>query len=159
RQIKIHGFRVEPGEIESALNRSPEVRESVVVVRVSERAARIVAYVVPRDAAAIDLETLREHVRSSLPSYIVPNDIVRLSAVPLTDNGKIDYDALPEPDQAIEACPDEEPLTTEERTLAAIWRDALRLDRVGVHDNFFALGGDSISAILVIARANQQGVR
>ncbi|XXY54891.1 amino acid adenylation domain-containing protein [Sorangium sp. So ce269] len=160
-QIKLRGHRVELGEIEARLREQPEVREAVVVARDGGGAVRLVAYVVGREAAALDAAALRARLALQLPDYMVPAVIAPLPALPLTANGKIDRAALPEPDRAAapEASGFVAPRNEVEAALAQIWADILRVDRVGIHDNFFALGGDSIRSLQVIARANQRGIK
>ncbi|HEX6371120.1 MAG TPA: non-ribosomal peptide synthase/polyketide synthase [Longimicrobium sp.] len=154
-QVKIRGFRIEPGEIESALSAHPAVREARVVVRQDEPGEkRLVAYVVG-DA---DAEALRAHLRRSLPEYMVPAAFVALDRLPLTPNGKLDEKALPAPEYEGAEERYVAPRTPVEQTLAAIWAEVLRLERVGVRDGFFELGGDSILAIQVVSRARRAGV-
>ncbi|HZI13113.1 MAG TPA: amino acid adenylation domain-containing protein [Myxococcus sp.] len=158
-QVKVRGFRVELAEVEAALLAHPEVREAVVVARAGEDGAkRLVAYVVGPQADA--LPRLREALRQQLPEYMVPSALVPLEALPLTAHGKVDRKALPAPEarpqlpQAFVA-----PSTPVEGQLAAIWRQVLGLQQVGVEDNFFALGGDSISRLQVVAKARQAGLQ
>ncbi|WP_437966992.1 amino acid adenylation domain-containing protein [Sorangium sp. So ce260] len=160
-QIKLRGHRVELGEIEARLREQPEVREAVVVARDSDGTKRLVAYVVGREAAALDVAALRGRLALELPDYMVPSAIVALPALPLTANGKIDRAALPEPGRAgaPQAAGFVAPRNEIEAALAQIWAEILRIDRVGIHDNFFALGGDSIRSLQVIARANQRGIK
>ncbi|WP_394841909.1 non-ribosomal peptide synthase/polyketide synthase [Pendulispora brunnea] len=154
-QVKIHGYRIELGEIEAALAEHPEVRASVVIAR----DARLVAYLVA--APAFSLASLREHLRAKLPEYMVPGAFVQLEALPLSTNGKVDRKALPAPEAVHmeSGTAYEAPRTAVETELAAIWSDVLRMPRVGVHENFFEIGGDSILSIQVVARANQLGLR
>ncbi|WP_394831236.1 non-ribosomal peptide synthase/polyketide synthase [Pendulispora rubella] len=154
-QVKIHGYRIELGEIESALAEHPEVRASVVIAR----DARLVAYVVA--APSLSAASLRERLRAKLPEYMIPAAFVQLEALPLSTNGKVDRKALPAPDAAHmeSGTTYEAPRTAIEANLAAIWSDVLRLPRVGVHENFFEIGGDSILSIQVVARANPLGLR
>ncbi|HEU4456625.1 MAG TPA: amino acid adenylation domain-containing protein, partial [Longimicrobium sp.] len=146
-QVKVRGFRIELGEIETALRRHPGVRDAAAVVRPG--AGRIVAYLVTE--TSIDLDAVRAGLKRSLPDYMVPTAFVPVDAFPLTPSGKLDRRALPEP-----AGVDEEayaaPRTATEEILAAIWADVLRLERVGVHDDFFALGGHSLLAIRLVSR-------
>jgi hypothetical protein len=148
-QVKIRGFRIELGEIEGALRRSEGVVDCVVVAREDVPGQkRLVAYV----AGGVEANALREHLRRSLPEYMVPAAFVVLQALPLTPNGKLDRKALPAPDVA---SPEEEfvaPRTPVEEVLAGIWAEVLRLERVGVHDNFFELGGHSLLATQVVSR-------
>ena len=160
-QVKIRGFRIEPGEVEAALREHPAVRDCVVVAR--EEVAgdrRLAAYVVGRDGAAPDAAELRIHLKQRLPDYMVPAFLVPLEAIPLTPNGKVDRRALPAPGGGAEVKHAyEAPRNRVEQVLAELWAKVLRVERVGIHDNFFALGGDSILSIQIIARAAEQGVR
>ena len=153
-QVKVRGFRIELGEIESVLTEHPAVAQCVVVTR-SEREddVRLVAYVVLRDGAQADAALLREHLRLRLPDYMVPQHVVRLDALPLLPNGKIDRRALPAPSTA----PDEGavraaavPATEEEAAIASIWRELLGVDDVHPGDNFFDLGGHSLLAMRAV---------
>lgn len=158
-QVKLRGYRIELGEIEAALVSHPAVAEAVLLLRQEgEEGPRLVAYVVPRGADP-SVEELRAHLATRLPAYMIPHHFVALAALPLTRNGKVDRGALPDP-QAPPAAPVEAlPSTPAEEILAAIWRDLLRLESVSVHANFFALGGDSILGIQVVARANRAGLK
>ncbi len=158
-QVKIRGFRVELGEIEAALALHPAVREAVVVARpVTGTDNQLVAYVA--HAAGADAEELRAFLRDRLPEAMIPAFFVSLDSLPLTANGKVDRRALPDPRPAAadEPAGDGLPRDATEERLAAIWREVLRLDRVGVHDNFFQLGGDSILSIQIVARARREGL-
>ena len=160
-QVKLRGFRVEVGEVEAVLAQHEAVGEAVVLAREDVPGQRrLVAYVVPaRESVAV--AELREHLKEKLPEYMVPSAFVMLDVLPLTRNGKIDRRGLPPPD------PDERaarrayvaPRNAAERQLAEIWQQSLGVPRVGVHDNFFDLGGDSILSIQIIARANRAGLR
>ena len=119
---------------------------------------RLVAYVVSKDEA-LEVSGVRARLQERLPQYMVPSVIVRVAALPRTASGKVDRRSLPEPDGRPELSGYVEPRTEVEQSLAAIWREVLRLDRVGVHDNFFELGGDSIQSIRIVARATQAGMR
>ena len=155
-QVKIRGFRVELGEIESVLSQHPAVREAVVLAHDKKVPSdkRLVAYVVPGEAQTHDL---RDFVRERLPDYMVPSIFVPLDVLPLTASGKIDRRALPAPDGAQlyrleEFVPPETPL---EEKLAKIWAKVLGVERVGIFDNFFDLGGDSLLGTQVISRINR----
>jgi amino acid adenylation domain-containing protein len=158
QQVKIRGFRIELGEIEASLLAHEDIREAAVVARPEEGGQlRLVAYVVPRDDA-ISLESLREHLDKSLPEYMVPAAFVSIKALPLTTNGKLDPKALPEPDGArpdlgAEYVP---PRNAIEAALAEIVAEVLRLDHVGVHDDFFVLGGDSLKGAVFINRVQER---
>jgi amino acid adenylation domain-containing protein/non-ribosomal peptide synthase protein (TIGR01720 family) len=160
-QVKVRGFRVELGEIELALARHPGVRETVVLAcgdSASER--RLVAYIVSATEPAPAVSALRDDLAARLPGYMVPAVFVFLEALPLTANGKVDRRALPDPsgERPDLAAEFQAPGSAWEERLAAIWAEVLRLDRVGVEDNFFALGGDSILSIQIVARAQQAGI-
>ncbi|WP_437759716.1 non-ribosomal peptide synthase/polyketide synthase [Sorangium sp. So ce1389] len=161
-QVKIRGFRIELGEIEATLEQHPLLREAVVVAReLTPGTKRLVAYLVAREAQTPTLSELRSFLEERLPDYMVPAAFVTLPSMPLTPNGKVDRKALPEPDGlrpeldgAFVA-----PSTPVEQTLARVWTQVLGVARVGVHDDFFALGGDSIIAIQVVSKAQQAGLR
>ncbi|MCP9489463.1 MAG: amino acid adenylation domain-containing protein [Solirubrobacteraceae bacterium MAG38_C4-C5] len=157
-QVKIRGHRIEPGEIEAVLMRHPGVAQAAVIAREDPPdKKRLIGYVVcggdPLDAAA-----LRARVAHQLPEHMVPSAVVVLDGpLPLTPNGKLDRAALPAPDFTA-LTGGAEPRTPAERTLAALFAQTLGLPRVGVHDDFFALGGDSIVAIGLVSRARQAGL-
>ncbi len=159
-QVKIRGFRVELAEIEAVLERHPAVQSCAVLVRGDETGTRrLVAYVVPARGSS-PAEEIRTSLRARLPDYMVPSSYVMLETLPLTPNGKLDRKALPAPDEAPEL--DGEylaPRTPAERTLAEIWSRVLQVERVGVHDNYFDLGGESILSIQIVSRANRAGLR
>ena len=147
-QLKIRGFRIEPGEIESVL------RERVTDAVVVKKDNALVAYVTP------PAEGLRDFLRTRLPEHMVPAHIVGLDSFPLTPNGKVDrraLAALPLEREQQQQVP-EVASTPLEETLAKIWRDVLKLERVGIHENFFDLGGDSILALLAVSRAHDAGL-
>ncbi|WP_447980435.1 amino acid adenylation domain-containing protein [Candidatus Nitrospira bockiana] len=161
-QVKVRGYRIELGEIEAHLRGEPAVRDAVVVLREGpDGTRRLVAYVVPNEDAVLDGARLRDRLSHRLPDYMIPSAVMVLQALPLTPNGKLDRGALPDSEQAGGAEPREytAPRNAIEATLAGIWAEVLRLERVGVHDNFFAIGGDSIRSLQVIARANQRGLK
>ncbi len=173
-QVKLRGFRIEPGEIESALRTSPLVRDAVVVVRPGETTGapdRLVAYVVPAPTstpepagdgqapAALPVGELRLHLGGLLPPHMVPSVFVPLEKLPLTPNGKTDRQALPAPGPAQAADgPRTAPRTDTERRVARIWADVLGIEEVGADDNFFALGGDSILSMQVVSRLRRDGL-
>ncbi len=161
-QIKIRGFRVELGEIEAALHRHEGVREAAVIDREDTPGQkRLVAYVVAEaDAPADLLAALRERLAAELPAYMVPAAFVPLEVLPLSPTGKVDRKALPAPPAEVASVSGYAPPRTETETLlAGIWAEVLGLSRVGIHDNYFALGGDSILSIQIVARATQAGCR
>ncbi|HEY6323324.1 MAG TPA: amino acid adenylation domain-containing protein, partial [Thermoanaerobaculia bacterium] len=157
-QVKIHGIRIEPGEIEAALARHPGVAAAAVVARDEDAGERrLVAYLVPRREAGLDAAAAREFLAASLPRHLVPAAFVLLPALPLTPNGKLDRGALPAPERTRRGA-QVAPRTPAEAALAAVWRAVLGLPAVGVEDNFFAAGGDSIRAIEVVAAARDAGL-
>ncbi|MEU1290955.1 amino acid adenylation domain-containing protein [Streptomyces sp. NPDC005840] len=156
-QVKIGGVRVELGEVEDALRRAPGVRDAVADVRTVAGARTLVGYTVGGDAGDRTLAALR----AELPDVMVPRFLVALDALPLNANGKVERAALPEPDPAARAGAAGSPTapgTPTEEAIAGIWCRVLGLERVGVHDNFRALGGDSILLIHTVAKAREAGV-
>ncbi len=150
-QVKVRGFRIEPGEIESTLLKHAGVCEAVVLAReFGEGDMRLVAYVVGRDGPAPSAFALRDWLKPRLPEYMVPSAFVSLDALPLTQHGKIDRGALPAPD--FSGGNYQAPRTPVEDALAEAWGSVLGIDRVGVADNFFDLGGHSLLATQVISR-------
>ena len=146
-QVKIRGFRIELSEIESVLTRHDDVRECAVLARAEEGGdPRLVGYVIAREAATPTVEALRVHLAQSVPDYMVPSAFVFLESFPLTVNGKLDRAALPAPgaDRAHLAAAFTAPQNELETTLARLWQASLRRDVVGIDDNFFDIGGDSL---------------
>ncbi|HEV2733195.1 MAG TPA: amino acid adenylation domain-containing protein, partial [Longimicrobiaceae bacterium] len=155
-QVKLRGFRIEPGEVEEALAAHPQVRESAVVAREDATGdRRLVAYVVAEQGAAAEAAELRAHLARGLPEYMVPSAFVALESLPLTPNGKLDRRALPAPDFAVAEGRYVAPRTPTEEVLAETWAETLRLERVGVTESFFELGGHSLLATRVISRVRQ----
>jgi hypothetical protein len=153
QQIKIRGFRIELGEIESALRQHIQVIDAVVIVDGKEADARLIAYIVSGSPAPSAAE-LRNHLSAMLPDYMLPSIFVLIDAVPLTPHGKVDRRALPSPIAGNIATAAEyiAPRTPTERELAAIWQELLEVERVGITENFFEIGGHSLSAMRVVAR-------
>ncbi|MCA6113236.1 non-ribosomal peptide synthetase, partial [Bradyrhizobium cenepequi] len=160
-QVKIRGFRIEPGEIAARLVEHGLLRDAVVVAQPDRSGEpRLVAYVVCASEAGLDggelAGTLRTHLDARVPEYMVPSAFVRLSALPLTVNGKLDRKALPAPeDEAYARRAYEAPQGPIEAQLATIWAELLGVARVGRHDNFFALGGHSLLAVRLLSRLSQ----
>jgi amino acid adenylation domain-containing protein len=151
-QVKIRGFRIELGEIEAVLGQHPQVRETVVAARESLLSDRcLVAYVVPDSDTAPLAHELRDYLKERLPEYMVPSAFVVLDALPLTPNGKVDRRALPVPDtfRPELAATYQAPQSDVEKTITQIWQAVLNLDKVGIHDNFFDLGGHSLLMLQV----------
>ncbi|WP_344071128.1 amino acid adenylation domain-containing protein [Streptomyces crystallinus] len=156
-QVKIRGFRIEPGEVEAVLNRHPDVTASVVTAREDRPGnKRLVAYVVAREGSAPDPAELRRRVGADLPDYFVPAAVVVLDAFPLNPNGKLDRKALPVPDLS-GLSSGRAASTAHEELLSALFAEVLGLERVGVDDGFFDLGGDSVMAIQLAAKAHRAG--
>ncbi|HEX8474860.1 MAG TPA: amino acid adenylation domain-containing protein [Pyrinomonadaceae bacterium] len=162
-QVKLRGFRVELGEIEAALSEHPRIREALVMPFEENGSKRLVAYVaVGAEQEAQTPNDLRGFLKEKLPEHMIPSTFMFLDALPLTPHGKFDRRALPAPAEQPRGHETETfvaPRTSIERLLAEIWSQVLGIGNVGVEDNFFALGGDSILSIQIIARANQAGIR
>ncbi|WP_274914307.1 non-ribosomal peptide synthetase [Streptomyces sp. WZ-12] len=162
-QVKLRGYRIEPGEIETVLTADAAVAEAVALVRQDAPGEkRLVAYLVPAagaDAAALAPARLRSLLGAHLPDYMVPAAFVTLDALPLTANGKLDRTALPAPDRAATAVGAHvAPREDDERAMAALWSEVLGLTQIGVHDNFFDLGGDSLRAVALAGALREAGL-
>ncbi|MDQ1039010.1 amino acid adenylation domain-containing protein/non-ribosomal peptide synthase protein (TIGR01720 family) [Streptomyces sp. V3I8] len=174
-QVKVRGFRIEPGEVEAALTAHPGVAQAVVATRRIQDRTQLVGYVVPTDmedsgpgavnslgdldfdlTAAVSARELRRFVSGRLPEFMVPSLFVMLDRMPLAPNGKLDHKALPEPEPTGSAY--RAPGTLAEEVLASVYAEVVGLDRVGLDDDFFAVGGDSIRSIQVVTRARARGV-
>ncbi|MFI8835437.1 non-ribosomal peptide synthase/polyketide synthase [Streptomyces afghaniensis] len=152
-QVKVRGYRIEPGEISTRLSEHPAVREAVVIVRDE----RLVAYLVV-DGELPSTAELRAFVAGALPEYMVPAAFVELERIPLTVNGKLDRRALPEPDASVETSHTfVAPRTPTEERVAEVWQEVLGVERVGVEDGFFELGGDSIRAVALVGALRAAG--
>jgi nonribosomal peptide synthetase DhbF len=152
-QVKVRGYRVEPGEVGAALAAHPAVAQAAVVARDDHRGEKqLVAYVVPAGDGEPYVADLRSHLAALLPSYLVPAAFVVLGGLPLTPNGKLDSQALPAPDFATRAADDAEPRTAVERLLCGLFAEALGLPRAGIHTSFFDLGGHSLLAARIVLR-------
>jgi natural product biosynthesis luciferase-like monooxygenase protein len=157
-QVKIRGHRIEPGEIEAILNQHPDVRQTVVTGRTdSSGDPRLVAYVVPSPGVTPSPTRLRRFLHGKLPEAMVPAAFVVLAELPLTPNGKVDRGALPEPsgDRPELETAYVAPQTRLEQTLAELWRELLQVERVGLNDNFFDLGGHSLLIVQAQARIRE----
>jgi amino acid adenylation domain-containing protein len=163
-QVKVSGYRIEPGQIEAAIGQHPAWRESAVATEGDAGAKRLVAYVVRNPRLQASTRELRELLKRKLPDYMIPSRIVELPALPRTPNGKVNWAALAA--GAGEAAAHVDPEGAElvvaagaEETLSSIWADVLGMGRVSVDDNFFDIGGNSMLAMEMITRANQAGLR
>ncbi|MBV9773368.1 MAG: non-ribosomal peptide synthetase, partial [Gemmatimonadetes bacterium] len=157
RQVKVRGFRVEPGEIEAVLAAHPAVREAVVVAREDEPGRReLVAYLVVRPGAETSAAEVRSHLRAQLPEFMVPGAWMVLDALPLTPHGKVDRAALPAPSGAAgTGRPHVAPRSETEERVAEMFAGILKTERVGVHDDFFELGGHSLLATRLVSRIRE----
>jgi acyl carrier protein len=152
-QVKVRGFRIELGEIEAALARHPAVRDAIVLARTDGGEAQLVAYVVAPSEEALPARDLRQFLMAALPDYMIPSSFMVLDVLPLTAHGKVDRSALPTP-EAPRSEPESfvAPRSAVEERLAAIWSEVLGVERVGVRDDFFLLGGHSLSAARILSR-------
>ncbi|TMI56674.1 amino acid adenylation domain-containing protein [Candidatus Bathyarchaeota archaeon] len=158
-QVKIRGYRIEPREIESVLNQHPAVKETVVVLRERDSSGDkdLVAYFVPRQDSSPSVIDLRGFLRRKVPQYMMPAILIAIDALPLSPNGKVDRSKLPPPDDSRPNLEETfvEPRTEAEQLVAQVWEEVLKLDKVGICDNFFEFGGHSLSAIQVISRLRE----
>ena len=157
-QVKIRGFRIEPGEIEAVLIQHPDVEQAIVMPWAeTPEQRRLVAYVVPHQARAPSAAELRDYLKKKLPEYMVPSSFTLLDGLPRTPHGKVDREALPIPDQRQPAMEESyvPPRSPEEEMIAEIWAEVLKVDAVGVHDNFFDLGGHSLLATQVMSQVRK----
>jgi surfactin family lipopeptide synthetase A len=160
-QVKVKGYRIELDEVEMILSQSQGVRDCAVLAREdSTGERRLIAYVVV-DETEQTIDELRKTLKTKVPDYMVPTTFVTMESLPLTRNGKVDRQALPAPDRKLSDCKQScvAKHTEVEKTLMKIWADVLQVEQVGVNDNFFDLGGDSILGTLILARAAQAGVK
>jgi acyl carrier protein len=152
-QVKICGMRIELGEINTSLTQHPAVQQAVTLALDDAKGEkRLVSYVIPSDSNKPSAKDLDDHLRRRLADYMIPAAYMVLEALPLTPNGKIDYHALPEPIQMKSETAYAAPRNDVERQLVAIWTDLLQIGQIGIHDNFFQLGGQSLLATQVMAR-------
>jgi len=159
-QVKVRGFRIEPGEIESAIMQCPDVTECVVTALLDEDGDKRLAAYVAGGNALLDLDELRNSLKERLPDYMLPAALIPVKALPLTEHGKVDRRSLPQPQWGAPASVTGHmpPRTRVEEVLAEAWKDALGLGSIGIDDNFFDAGGDSIRSIKARAKALEKGV-
>ena len=159
-QVKLNGHRIELGEITSQLLQHPSVRESIVMLQTeSSGEKRLVAYFIPTHDSSVDLVELREFLGKKLPAYMIPSFFISINSLPLTANGKIDRKALPLPGDIHRYSGYMAPRNEKEKVLAGIWQNVLQMEQVGIHDNFFDLGGASMQSLQVVARAHMYGLQ
>lgn len=161
RQVKVRGFRIEVEEVEAALLQFDHVHQAVVMAREDAPGLkRLVAYLVADLDGKLNLHELQLAMKRRLPDYMVPTAFVTLQELPLTANGKVDRSALPAPDSFPTTGPSDSvaPRTEREKVMAEIWADVLRVPTVGINDDFFALGGDSILSLQIVSRARRSGI-
>jgi amino acid adenylation domain-containing protein/non-ribosomal peptide synthase protein (TIGR01720 family) len=153
RQVKVRGYRVEPSEIEQVLGKCAGVREAVVAVQEKQSGEKVlVAYVVMDGTQGFSIPELQNDLKARLPDYMCPGALVVLDSLPLTRNGKVDYQALPKPDTSATAGTLVAPRTPVEHAVAEIWRQVFAANRLGIDDNFFQLGGHSMLALQIASR-------
>lgn len=161
QQVKIRGFRIELGEIEAVLANHPAIDHCTINVHEANSVKRLIAYYVLKEGAEVDAAELRAFIKQKLPDYMIPAFFMPLARIPTNSSGKVDRQALPKPelDDMISGAKEYIPPANEmEETIVRLWCEVLGLAQIGVSDNFFSIGGDSISAIRVAARANEIGV-
>ncbi len=157
-QVKIRGFRIELGEIEATLEKCSSVDTAIVVVHKNKQGdQRLVAYILSKHDEQASAEHLKQTATESLPGYMVPGIFINIESLPLTANGKIDRGALPKPDTLQPGLGTDfvAPETEIERKIAAVWREVLEVEKVGIHDNFFDLGGHSLLLVQIHSRLNE----
>ena len=155
QQVKIRGFRIEPGEIESVLQQHPEIREAVVAIDRGEQVeGRLLAYLVMRKDHSPTREDLASFLRRTLPEHMIPTVFTELEALPLTANGKVDRQALPQPESMTSELADSHvaPRSEVEMLLVEIWSEVLEVEKIGVFDSFFELGGHSLHVTQILSR-------
>lgn len=153
-QVKIRGYRIEPGEIEAEIVRDPAVAQVAVVVREDRPGhKRLVAYIVPASDSFATTD-LRKRLAAALPGHMVPNDLIALDRLPMTPHGKLDQKALPMPERLVSAA-ESGPRTPREEVLCGLFEEALGIDAVGIHDDFFEAGGHSLLAVRLVSRIRE----
>ena len=158
KQVKVRGFRIELGEIEQNLKSNPAVEQNVVVVREDTPGdARLVAYLIVKSDQSVTPNELRDHLRESVPYYMVPQHFVFLESMPQTNNGKIDYKSLPAPKAEVAETTDiAMPNSPAEKYLAGVWEEVLEIEDVGLNDTFFDIGGHSLLVMKIITEVNEK---
>jgi len=157
-QVKVQGQRIELGEITSILIQHPQINDGIVVTKTEPSGVkRLVAYLVPKFNTTPDNNSLRQFFASKLPSYMIPSIFVSLDALPLSENGKVNKRSLPVPEDLGNRSGYVAPRNKDEEIFTVLWQNLLDVDRVGIHDNFFHLGGASVQSILLVAKANMYG--
>jgi acyl-coenzyme A synthetase/AMP-(fatty) acid ligase/acyl carrier protein len=158
-QVKVRGYRIELGEIEATLASDPRVKSCAVLVREDEPGNKqLVGYVVPREGQAPTTEDLQEFVKQKLPEYMAPSQFVFLDSIPLTTNGKVDRKALPAPTygNVSEGKDFAAPQTETQKAIADIWSKLMKLERIGIHDDFFNFGGHSLMAMKMVSQIEER---
>ncbi|MCG7491885.1 amino acid adenylation domain-containing protein [Vibrio sp. Of14-4] len=158
-QVKLRGFRVELGEVTSVILQQPQVNEAFVLVREDQGDKRLVAYWSANAGETIESNELREAIKDLLPGYMLPSAIVKMDKLPINANGKVERRQLPEPDYSLLSCAFEAARSDIELVLCEVWKQVLVIDQVGISDNFFSLGGDSILAMQVVSQAKLVGYK
>ncbi|NEO38505.1 MAG: amino acid adenylation domain-containing protein [Moorea sp. SIOASIH] len=165
-QVKIRGYRIETGEIQAILNEHPQVKETVVLAREDKFGTKgLVAYIVvesetPEVSETEQIYKLKQYLKERLPEYMIPSRFVLLPQLPLTPNGKVDRKALPVPEMVSSVSTEYvAPETEAEKVLTEIWKEVLGIEKVGIYDNFFKVGGDSIITIQIVTRAQKAGIQ
>ncbi len=160
-QVKVRGYRVELGEVECALSKLRGVRAAVCCAYTDASGQKsLIAYVVATEGEPLDEDDVKERLRAALPDFMVPSQVMLLDALPLSANGKVDRKALPSPTQRAVSQHYTAPRTASESKMAEIWQDLLQRKKVGVTDNFFSLGGQSLLAVMLVSRVEKEfGIR
>lgn len=158
-QVKIRGFRIEIGEIEARLLDKQEISEAVIIDREDSKGYKyLCAYITAQKN--INTNELREYLSNHLPDYMIPSYFIQISKMPLTPNGKVDRKALPEPDEDVKTASEyEAPRNETEEKLIAVWQEVLDRDKIGINDNFFEIGGDSIKALQIVSKLSRADLK
>lgn len=156
-QVKIRGYRIEPGEIESILKKHTGIKDAVVIVRKNNNSKYLCSYLITKDLKPID--KLGEYLASSLPDYSIPEHYIYLESFPLNQNGKVDKKQLPEPDINENRIEYKKPENENQKILVKIWQEVLKINKVGIKDNFYYIGGDSIKAIQISSKLYSQNYK